>query len=210
MISKTEFLISIIATIFVIRFGAINAILFVVVLSLLRFVRVVSRPRAEILGTIPRVQGFHSLDRHSNAVVTPGLVLFRFNGPVVFFNADYFKREALAAAVRAGDGLRWFAIDMLPITQFDITGIDAIVELDAELARRGVLLVLAGRRVETIQYFESRGLPQLVSADRHFTTLRKAQRSYCAALAIVDPAPAATDIDSIDTGEPGSGASGRT
>jgi high affinity sulfate transporter 1 len=206
MVSKTEFLISIIATIFVIRFGAIKAILFVVVLSLLRFVHVVARPRAEMLGTIPEVQGFHSLDRHSNAVATPGLVLFRFNGPVVFFNADYFKREVLAAASRAGEGLRWFAIDMIPITQFDITGIDAIVELNAELARRGVLLVLAGRRGETTQYFESRGLPPPVPADRHYTTLRKAQRTYCTAMAINDPAPTAPDIDS---GEPDQMESGR-
>ncbi|MET0378512.1 MAG: SulP family inorganic anion transporter [Spongiibacteraceae bacterium] len=186
MISKTELAISLIATAGVIRFGAIKAILFVVVLSLLRFVQVVARPRTEVLGTIPGVQGFHSLDRHRNAAALPGLVMFRFNGPVVFFNADYFKREALAAAGREGERLCWFALDMIPINQLDITGIDAVIELEAELTRRGAALVLAGRREEIAQYFGARNLPRLVSADRHFTTLRKAQRAYCEAMAIAD------------------------
>jgi len=202
-ISKTEFLISLIATVFVIRFGAIKAILFVVVLSLISFVRMVARSRVEVLGTIPGVQGFHSLSRHNNAIVTPGLVLFRFNGPVVFFNADHFKREVLAAAGRSADPLRWFAIDMIPITQVDVTGIDAIVALDAELARRGILLVFAGRRAETTQYFESRGLPRLIPADRHYTTMRKVQHAYCSAMAIADPTAGlnTADIDSAGGGE---------
>lgn len=122
---------------------------------------------------------------------------------MVFFNADYFKREVLNAAGKEGDGLRWFAIDMIPITQFDITGIDAIAEIDAELARRGVQLVCAGRRAETTLYFESRGLPRLVPIERHFTTLRKARRAYCEAMAIAEPARQAEDeIDPDDSDEP--------
>lgn len=198
-VSKAEFLISLIAMAFVIRFGAIKAILFVVVLSLMRFLRVVARPRVEVLGTIPGMQGFHALERHGDAVVTPGLVLFRFNGPVVFFNADYFKREALAAAAREGDRLHWFAIDMIPITQFDITGLDAMIDLEAELARRGALLVLAGRRAETAQYFESRNLARLVPEERHFPTIQKVQQAYYTAVAFADPTvhppPAAVDDD---------------
>jgi high affinity sulfate transporter 1 len=188
-ISKIEFLISIIASIGVIRFGALQAILFVVVLSLLRFVRLAARPRVEILATIPGTQGFHAVSRHADAVPVQGLVLFRFNGPVVFFNADYFKREALAAASREGGQVRWFVLDMLPITQFDVTGMDAIIELEAELARRGVFLIIAGRRAEIALDFEARGLPNLVPADRHYTTLRKAQRAYCVTMNIADPYP---------------------
>jgi high affinity sulfate transporter 1 len=189
MVNKTEFGISLIASFGVIRFGALQAILFVVVLSLLRFVQLVARPRVEILGTVPGSQAFHALSRHPDAVVIPGLVMFRFNGPVVFFNADYFKREALAAASREGDQLRWFVIDMLPITQSDVTGIDAVIELEAELTRRGAQLVIAGRRAETKLRLQERGLPELVPDDRHFTTLLNAQRAYCASTGYADPDP---------------------
>ncbi len=199
-VNRIEFGISLIASFGVIRFGALQAILFVVVLSLLRFVQVVARPRVEILGTVPGSQAFHALSRHPDAVVIPGLVMFRFNGPVVFFNADYFRREALAAASREGDQLRWFVVDMLPITQSDVTGIDAVIELEAELTRRGAQLAIAGRRAETKLRLEERGLPQLVPDDRHFTTLLSAQRAYFASTGFADPDPTAADRRDIDAG----------
>lgn len=169
VIDKREFLLSMIATFGVIWVGALEAILFVVLLAVLRFVQLTARPRAEVLGSIEGMPGFHALDRHPEAAVTAGLVLFRFNGPLVFFNAGYFKREALAAANQQGDDLRWFVLDMIPLTQLDITGIDALLDLQAELASRGVELVAAGRRSESSQG---------VSPVRHYPTLRKAQQAY--------------------------------
>lgn len=181
-IDKREFLLSMIATFGVIWVGALEAILFVVLLAVLRFVQLTARPRAEVLGSIEGMPGFHALDRHPEAAVTAGLVLFRFNGPLVFFNAGYFKREALAAANQQGDGLRWFVLDMIPLTQLDITGIDALLDLQAELASRGVELVAAGRRSES-----SQGVPPV----RHYPTLRKAQQAYRKAfLAPAEPGPA--------------------
>ena len=181
-IDKREFLLSMIATFGVIWVGALQAILFVVLLAVLRFVQLTARPRAEVLGSIEGMPGFHALDRHPEAAVTAGLVLFRFNGPLVFFNAGYFKREALAAANQQGDDLRWFVLDMIPLTQLDITGIDALLDLQAELASRGVELVAAGRRSESSQG---------VSPVRHYPTLRKAQQAYRKAfLAPAEPGPA--------------------
>lgn len=181
-IDKREFLLSMIATFGVIWVGALEAILFVVLLAVLRFVQLTARPRAEVLGSIEGMPGFHALDRHPEAAVTAGLVLFRFNGPLVFFNSGYFKREALAAANQQGDDLRWFVLDMIPLTQLDITGIDALLDLQAELASRGVELVAAGRRSESSQG---------VSPVRHYPTLRKAQQAYRKAfLAPAEPGPA--------------------
>jgi MFS superfamily sulfate permease-like transporter len=59
----------------------VKAILVAVILALLRFVRLVSRPKIEILGTVPGMRGLHSIDRHQDAVTIPGLSLFRFNAP---------------------------------------------------------------------------------------------------------------------------------
>jgi MFS superfamily sulfate permease-like transporter len=185
-VNRIEFLISIIATVGVIRIGALKAILFVVVLSLLRFVQIIARPRTETLGVIPGVPGFHALDRHKDAIVLEGLLLFRFNGPVVFFNADYFKRETLTAVARAG-GVRWLVLDMMPITQIDITGIDALVNLDRELERAGITLMFAGRRSETANYLQSQALTAPVVTDRYFPTMRKALRAYCLMAELVDP-----------------------
>lgn len=149
--------------------GALQAILFVALLALLCFAKLTARPTAEVFGMIEGVSGFHVLDRHADAEVIPGLVMFRFNGPLVFFNAGYFKREAQAAAHRHGDDLRWFVLDMIPLPRLDITGIDPLTELRADLAARGLEIVACGRHSEA---------RRLASDVRHFPSKRKALQAY--------------------------------
>src|SRR5215831_17477614 len=100
-IDRTEFGLSIVATVGVVAVGAIKAILIAVLLAIVRFVRLVSRPKVEILGKVEGVPGLHSVERHKDATTIPGLLVFRFNAPIVFFNAPYFKREVLAAVLSA-------------------------------------------------------------------------------------------------------------
>ena len=178
VIDKREFMLSIIATLGVVWVGAINAILFAVLLALLRFVHLAARPRIEVLGRVKGQAGLHSIDRHAEARTTPGIVLFRFNGPLVFFNSAYFKREALAAARAAGPGLNWFVLDLIPVTQFDVTGMDALDALEAELAASGVTLVAAGRMTESTDWLRARGLHRDPHGERHFPTMRQALRAY--------------------------------
>jgi high affinity sulfate transporter 1 len=178
VLDKPEFLLSVAATLGVVWVGAIQAILIAVLLALGRFVRLAARPRAEVLGQVPGEPGLHSIDRHPGAVTVPGLVLFRFNGPLVFFNAPHFKRQALSAVEAAGPGLEWFVLDMIPLTQVDVTGMDVLRDLDAELERRGVLLVPAGRRRETAQWLAARGLLRPSIEERHHPTLRAAVKAY--------------------------------
>jgi len=63
----------------VVAVGAVNAILFAVILALLRFIRLISRPRVEVLGEVEGFPGFHSLARHESGKAPAGLLLFRFN-----------------------------------------------------------------------------------------------------------------------------------
>jgi len=120
---RLEVGLSLITTLGVVAVGAINGILIAVALALARFVRQAARPRDEVLGKVDGLPGFHSIERHGPAAKTfPGLVLFRFNGPLTFFNSDYFKQRALAAADAAGKGVRWFVIDAIPISDIDMNG----------------------------------------------------------------------------------------
>jgi MFS superfamily sulfate permease-like transporter len=64
-----------------------NSIRYPVVLAILGFVSLISRPKVEILGNVKGFPGFHSIERHPEALTTPALMLFRFNAPIVFFNA---------------------------------------------------------------------------------------------------------------------------
>jgi MFS superfamily sulfate permease-like transporter len=149
------------------------------VLALARFVRQAARPRDEVLGKVEGLPGFHSIERHRTAAKTfPGLVLFRFNGPLTFFNADYFKQRALAAADAAGNDVRWFVIDAIPISDIDMNGLYALRDLNVELEARGTTLILAGRRTEFLIWLREIGLYRTELDHRLFPTLTQALKAY--------------------------------
>lgn len=155
-IDSREFALSIIATVGVVAAGSMQAILVAVGLAILRFIRLVSRPRVEVLGEVKGMPGFHSVERHPEATTIPGLTLLRFNAPLVFFNAPNFKCGVMAAADAAGPSLKWLALDMLPITLVDATGLYAAEEVADALRERGVVLAAAGRQTEWRMWAESR------------------------------------------------------
>ena len=175
---RLEVGLSVITTLGVVAVGAINGILIALALALARFVRQAARPRDEVLGKVDGLPGFHSIERHGIAAKTfPGLVLFRFNGPLTFFNADYFKQRALAAA-DAGKDVRWFVIDAIPISDVDVSGLYAVRDLNVELEARGTTLVLAGRRTEFLIWLREIGLYRPELDNRLFPTLTQALKAY--------------------------------
>ena len=178
--SHTEFALSVLATLGVVAVGAVQAILVVVVLALLRFVQEASRPNVEELGEVPGMAGIHPLRMHENATTIPGLILFRFNAPIVFFNAPYFRRQVLAAVRQAGPELKCFVLDMLPVTMIDATGYYVLLDVEASLAARGVALAVAGRLTEMEVSAKRRGLDTSVGQSRilRFSTLRQAVHAY--------------------------------
>jgi high affinity sulfate transporter 1 len=177
-LNRFEFTLSLLATIGVIWVGAIHAIGVAVVLALLHFVRLTARPRAEILGEVEGLPGFHSVARHPTAQATPGILLFRFNAPLVFFNAPHFKQQAQAAIDAAGPDLKWFVLDALPVTQVDITAHGVLDDLAQILRARGTELMLGGRMTETSELRKSWGISESLIFARHFPTLEQAVQDY--------------------------------
>jgi high affinity sulfate transporter 1 len=175
---KGEFAISIIATLGVVAVGSIDAILFAVLLVLLRFLRIVARPPCEVLGEVDGVPGFHSIERHSDAHTLSGICLLRFNSPLVFFNAAYFKRSVLEAVASAGPQLRWLVFDALPVTSHDVTGRYTLNEVEHELASRGIRIAFAGRETEITTWRRKKHFGETHPSNvRVFPTLRWAVRA---------------------------------
>ena len=177
-IDRLEVGLSVVTTLGVVAVGAIDGVLIVVALALARFVKQTARPRDEVLGQVEGLPGFHAIDRHPSAKTFPGLAIYRFNAPLTFFNADYFKHRALAAADAAGPELQWFVIDAIPISEVDVGGLYALRDLRVALDARGVTLVLAGRRTEFLNWMRSIGLYREIHEQRVFPTLRQALKAY--------------------------------
>ena len=177
-IDRLEVGLAVVTTLGVVAVGAIDGVLIVVALALARFVKHTARPRDEVLGQVEGLRGFHAIDRHQGAKTIQGLAIYRFNAPLTFFNADYFKQRALAAADAAGPELRWFVIDAIPISEVDLDGLYALRDLRVALEARGVVLVLAGRRTEFLDWMRAVGLYREIHEDRVFPTLRQAVKAY--------------------------------
>jgi high affinity sulfate transporter 1 len=174
-VDRRELALSVATTLGVVAVGAVQAILVAVVLALVRFIRLVSQPRVEVLGSVEGLSGLHSIERHSSATIVPGLVLFRFNAPIVFFNAAYFKKQALAAVASAGPGLKWFVMDMIPVTMIDLTGLYAARDVIETLRAQGVVFSTAGRQTEWAHWADRH---KIKMTTRAFPTLRAALKAY--------------------------------
>ena len=111
------------------------------------------------------------------------MLLFRFNAPITFFNAPYFKRELLRVVDEAGPKLRHVVVDLLPVTNIDATGLLTVTELVRMLETRGVRLNAAGRETEWKKWARSQGFagdririfPTLRQAVRHLSVRRNKQ-----------------------------------
>jgi high affinity sulfate transporter 1 len=177
-VDKGEVALSLITTLGVVLVGPVNGVLVAVTLALARFIRGAARPRDEILGKVEGMPGFHSIERHPGAQTIPGLLVYRFGGPITFFNAAYFKERALAAAKSTQPAVRWLVLDAIPITSVDVTGLDALDELRRELGERGTTLIVAGRRTEFLAWLRQIGLHRAEDDQFVFPTMRQAVRAF--------------------------------
>jgi high affinity sulfate transporter 1 len=177
-IDRAELVLAVITTLGVVGVGAINGILIAVGLALVRFVKMTARPKVEVLGAVDGLPGLHSIERYPDAKTFPGLVLYRFHGPLTFFNSDYFKARALAVADAAGPGLQWFVVDAIPLSQIDTTGLYALRDLRERLEARGTALILAGRKIELLIWLRKAGLYRPEHENWIFPTLRQALKAF--------------------------------
>lgn len=165
--------------------GVLEGIVVAIVLSLGDFVRRAWRPYDAVLGRVWGRKGYHDIDRHPDAAQIPGLVLYRFDAPLFFANAEVFA-DRLTAAMRArNDVTRWVIVAAEPMTDVDSTGADILGRLVDELERDGVELAFAELKGPVKDRLRNYGLYDRIGDDRFFPTLGTAIRGYLAATGTV-------------------------
>ena len=178
-IDRGGFLLALLTMLGVLWIGPIQAVLFAVVLSLLHFIQVAARPGIELLGAQPGVRGFHDLRLYPEARPPPGTVLFRFNGPLAFFNAGYFRERLLSAADAAGPELRAVIVDATNFsTRVDATTVFMLFALRHELASRGVGLAFAGKLHVIERWLSAHHLSEDDDRGQLFSTIQDAIDAY--------------------------------
>lgn len=174
----TELALALVAAVGVLAFGVLGGILAAVGLSILDLLRKVSRPHGAVLGFVPGLPGMHDVDDHPRASTLPGLVVYRYDAPLCFANADDFRRRAMAAVDGAAGPVRWLLLNVEANVEIDLTAADALRALHGELGDHGVVLALARVKQELRDLLERAGLVDLIGADLLFPTLPTAVDAF--------------------------------
>lgn len=127
---------------------------------------------------VPGLAGMHDVDDYPTARTVPGLVIYRYDSPLFFANAENFRRRALAAIDQQSPPVRWLVLNAEANVEVDITALDAVDALRQELEHRGIVLALARVKQELREDLDAYGLTSSVGAERIYPTLPTALEAY--------------------------------
>ncbi len=147
-------------------------------LALLGFIWRAWRPYDAVLGRVDGLKGYHDVSRHSDARRIPGLVLFRWDAPLFFANAETFHEHVLRAVAEAPTPTRWVVVAAEPVTDIDITAADELAALDQELHQAGIEICFAEMKGPVKDRLKRYGLFAKLGVENFFSTLGQAVDAY--------------------------------
>ncbi len=175
---RGEFVLSSVCFLGVVLLGVIQGIFVAVGLSLLVFIWRAWRPYYAVLGRVEGMKGYHDITRHPEARLISGLVLFRWDAPLFFANAEMFRDQVLRSISNAPTPTRWIVVAAEPVTDVDITAADVLAELDEELFHAGIELCFAEMKGRVKDHLKTYGLFTKISAEHFFPTIGQAVDRY--------------------------------
>ncbi|MFJ3921787.1 SulP family inorganic anion transporter [Streptomyces sp. NPDC090022] len=175
---RRELLLALGCTAGVLALGILYGVLVAVALSVLELLARVARPHDAVLGTVAGLAGMHDVDDYPEARTIPGLLVYRYDSPLFFANAEDFRRRALAAVDAQDEPVHWFVLNTEANVEVDITALDAVEALRSELVRRGLVFALARVKQDLREPLDAYGLTAAVGPGHIYPTLPTAVAAY--------------------------------
>ena len=177
-IQQWEFWLSIVCFVGVAVLGVIPGIGLAIVIAIVEFLWDGWRPHSAILGRADGVKGYHDITRFPDARRIPGLVLFRWDAPLFFANAEFFKERVLEAVAQSPTPVRWFVVAAEPVTSVDVTAADVVAELDNVLHEQNIELCFAELKDPVKDKLKRFGLFARFGEQSFFPTIGAAVATY--------------------------------
>jgi high affinity sulfate transporter 1 len=175
---RSEFQLALITTAGVLLTDILTGVALAVALSVIDLFARLMRPHDAVMGQVPQLAGLHDVSDWEGATTIPGLLIYRYDAPLCFANAEHFLRRALAAVEQEPIRPQWFVLNAEAIVEIDITAADALLELQATLAKQGVVFAFARVKQGLYQQLSRAGVVALVGADHFFPTLPTAVAAF--------------------------------
>jgi high affinity sulfate transporter 1 len=177
-IQRWEFWLSIACFVGVAVFGVIQGIALAIIIAVIEFLWDGWRPHSAVLGRVDHLKGYHDITRHPEARLIPGLVLFRWDAPLFFANAELFNKRVLDAVASSPTPVRWLVVTAEPVTSVDVTAADAVCELDDKLRSSGIELCFAEIKGPVKDKLKRFGLFTRIGEGDFFPTVGEAVSAY--------------------------------
>jgi high affinity sulfate transporter 1 len=175
---RSELILALLTALAVLAFGVLYGVLAAVGLSILDLLRRVARPHDSVLGFVPGVAGMHDIEDYPQAQLEPGLLVYRYDAPLFFANAEDFRTRAMAAVDANPDPVRWFVLNAEANVEVDFTALDAVDQLRQDLTRRGIVFAMARVTWHLREALDAAGLLDKIGDDHIYPTLPTAVEAY--------------------------------
>ncbi len=159
-------------------FGAIPGIGLAILIAVIEFLWDGWRPHSAVLGRVEGVKGYHDITRYPDARLVPGLVLFRWDAPLFFANAEHFQERVTEAMTASPTPVQWFVVAAEPVTSIDVTAADMLAELDQSLHAAGIRLGFAEMKDPVKDKMRRFGLCARLGEETFFPTVGSAVSAY--------------------------------
>jgi high affinity sulfate transporter 1 len=177
-IQRWEFWLTVMCFVGVAVLGAIPGIGLAIAVAIAEFLWDGWRPHSAVLGRAHGVKGYHDIMRYPDARRVPGLVLFRWDAPLFFANAEFFRERILDAVAKSPTPVRWLVVAAEPVTSVDVTACDTVAELDKALHARGIELCFAELKDPVKDKLKRFGLFAQLGESNFFPTIGSAVSGY--------------------------------
>lgn len=176
-LSRFEFWLCLLTTAGVLGLGVLPGIVFAVTLAILRLLYSIYQPTDAVLGWLPGTEGQVDIRKFKDARTVPGLVVYRFDDAILFFNADYFKMRLLEA-VQSQHQPKAVLFDAEAVTNIDVSGIAALREVRDTLAAQGIFFAIARARGTFLRMLVRSGMAREMEDKLLFGSVRAGIRAY--------------------------------
>ena len=177
-VRKSEFVLAVACILGVALVGVLEGILIAVILSIVQIFVEVWRPHTAVLGKPEGVPGYHDLERYPEASRIPGLLMIRWDAPLIFANANLFRNLVRDLIARTEPRPIWVVVAAEPITNVDTTAADMLVDLDLELNAAGIHLILAELKDPVKDKIERYGLYETIDRRHFYPTIEVAVEAF--------------------------------
>lgn len=177
-VSHQEFRLSLVASLGVITVGVLPGVLIAVGLAIIQLLARASRPNDAVLGQISGADGFYNVNSRPDVETLPGLIIYRFDSSLVFFNADYLKTRIRTVVAEAKTKPRWLIVDGESMPWIDTTGAAILDEVRNDLAEKNIIFAIARPKRALRFMLDKTGLKEKIGRGMVFPTLGAAVEAF--------------------------------